>query len=176
MIAGESRRVVVEYWIADGLGSNPGIQLQWDQTTPTGIAAASAAASEADATVVVVGDSQSSSAEGIDRADLSLPGTHQLALVKAIHAVTQTHPNKRMVVVFNSGRPVAEPWIKDNVAAVVHAWQAGQAQGTAVAVILSSALLFCPTTSAPLHLCNQTECPRCICAIKPIAPLLITLD
>lgn len=173
MIAGESRRVVVEYWIADGLGSQPGIQLQWDQTTPTGIAAASAAASEADATVVVVGDSQSSSAEGIDRADLSLPGTHQLALVKAIHAVTQTHPNKRMVVVFVSGRPVAEPWIKDNVAAVVHAWQAGQAQGTAVAVILSSAL---KTTSAPLHLCHQTECPRCISAIKPIAAGLITLD
>eukprot|EP01047_Picozoa_sp_COSAG01_P028185 COSAG01_NODE_1885_length_8988_cov_2.861514_12_plen_119_part_00 len=99
-----------------------------------GIAAASAAAAAADATVVVVGDSQRSSAEGIDRAELSLPGTHQLALVQAIHAVTQAHAGKQMVVVFVSGRPVAEPWIKDNVAAVVHAWQAGQAQGTAVAV------------------------------------------
>jgi hypothetical protein len=43
--------------------------------------------------VVVVGDSQRSSAEGIDRAELSLPGTHQLALVQAIHKVTQVSQN-----------------------------------------------------------------------------------
>eukprot|EP01047_Picozoa_sp_COSAG01_P113405 COSAG01_NODE_42112_length_443_cov_1.651163_1_plen_136_part_10 len=36
MVAGEPRRVVVEYWIADGLGSQPAVQLQWDQTSATG--------------------------------------------------------------------------------------------------------------------------------------------
>jgi hypothetical protein len=75
---------------------------------------------------------------------LTPTATQSLAVLTcAIHAVTQAHAGKRMVVVFVSGRPVAEPWIKDNVAAVVHAWQAGQAQGTAVAVTRDHAWRHC---------------------------------
>ena len=138
LLAGMPRRVVVEYWIKDGLGSQPDVSLQWDQAPPgsVGIALATAAAAEADATVVVVGGSQRSSAEGLDRAELSLPGTQQLELIKAVHAVVSANLTKKMVVIFVSGKPVAEPWIKANVPGVVHAWQAGQAQGTAMARVL----------------------------------------
>jgi beta-glucosidase len=141
LLPGVPRRVVVEYWIKDALGSQPDFRLQWDQAPPSlggraGIDQATAAAAEADATVVVVGGSQRSSTEGLDRAELSLPGTQQLELVKAVHAVVSANVSKKMIVIFVSGKPVAEPWIKDNVPAVVHSWQAGQAQGTAMARIL----------------------------------------
>lgn len=94
-----------------------------------------AAATAADATIVVLGGYQKSSGEGTDRAELSLPGTQQIELVRAVHAATQ-QAGKKMIVVFVSGKPIAEPWIHDNVDTIVHSWQAGQAQGTALARIL----------------------------------------
>ena len=90
------------------------------------------AAAASDVTIAVVGGYQRTSGEGTDRAELSLPGTEQLQLVKAVHAAA-TAAGKKLVVVFVSGKPVAEPWIAQNVDAVLHAWQAGQAQGSAVA-------------------------------------------
>lgn len=50
--------------------------------------------------------------EHVDLSDLALVGA-QLDLVMAVQAVA-----KKTVVVFISGKPVAEPWIQDNVDAV----------------------------------------------------------
>jgi hypothetical protein len=133
--AGEPHTVKVEYWIADGLGSHPGFLVGWDQAGYVGNKVAVAAATVADATVLVVGGYQKSSGEGTDRAELSLPGTQQLDLVKAVHAATES-AGKKLIVVFVSGKPIAEPWIQNNVDTIIHSWQAGQAQGTALARIL----------------------------------------
>ena len=134
LTAGEAHAMRVEVWIRDGVGTHPEFSLQWDQTDRAlaGIDAAARAAAAADATVAVVGGYQQSSGEGTDRAELSLPGTEQLRLVKAAHAAAMA-AGKVFVVVFVSGKPVAEPWIATHVSAILHAWQAGQAQGSAVA-------------------------------------------
>ena len=132
--AGEAHAVKVESWIRDGTGTQPEFSLRWDQTdrARAGVAAAARAAAASDVTIAVVGGYQRTSGEGVDRAELSLPGTEQLQLVKAVHAAA-TAAGKKLVVVFVAGKPVAEPWIAQNVDAVLHAWQAGQAQGSAVA-------------------------------------------
>ncbi|KAI9290252.1 glycoside hydrolase superfamily [Umbelopsis sp. AD052] len=68
--------------------------------------------------------------EHVDVNDLALVGA-QLKLVKAIQATgTPT------VVVYISGKPIAEPWIKDNVNAVVQAFYPGEQGGNALANIL----------------------------------------
>ncbi len=69
--------------------------------------------------------------ENIDRPSINLPG-RQLDLVKALH---QT--GKPVIVVFITGRPTAEPWISDNIPAIVYAWEPGQEGGAAIANILS---------------------------------------
>ncbi|KAI9249415.1 putative beta-glucosidase [Phascolomyces articulosus] len=68
--------------------------------------------------------------EHIDQNDLGLVGA-QLDLVKAIQAT-----GKPTVVVYITGKPTAEPWIKDNVNAIVNAFYPGETSGTAIANIL----------------------------------------
>ena len=161
--AGEPHTVKVEYWIADGIGSHPGVFVAWDQAGYVGNKVAVAAASAADATVLVVGGYQLSSGEGTDRTELSLPGTQQLDLVKAVHAATES-AGKKLIVVFVSGKPIAEPWIHNNVDTIIHSWQAGQAQGTALARILfglvnpsGRAAVSTPVSSATLPAYYSTQ-------------------
>ncbi len=45
--------------------------------------------------------------------------------------------NKNVVVVFVNGRPLAEPWIKENIPAVIEAWEPGAMGGTALAEIIA---------------------------------------
>ncbi len=68
--------------------------------------------------------------EGFDCADLSLPWG-QDALIAAVSAV-----NPNIVVVLETGNPVAMPW-QDSVNAIVQAWYPGQAGGQAIAEILA---------------------------------------
>ena len=84
----------------------------------SGIPAAVAAASEADVAIVLVGTwsldqtrlwtpgTNATTGEHVDVHDLGLVGA-QLELVKKV-----TEAAKKTVVVFISGKPVAEPWIK----------------------------------------------------------------
>ncbi len=88
--------------------------------------AAIRAAGEADVAVVVVRDWRS---EGLDRADLRLPG-QQDELVSMI-----ADANDRTVVVLQTGGPVETPW-RDEVAAILQAWYPGQADGAALARVL----------------------------------------
>ena len=100
-----------------------------DRPVSDAIAAAAASAGAAEVAVVVVGTTPKLESEGFDRAGLSLPGA-QDDLVRAVAAA-----NPRTVVVVNSGGPVLLPW-RDEVAAVLVSWFAGQEFGHALADVL----------------------------------------
>jgi beta-glucosidase len=98
---------------------------------------AARAARRAEVAVVVLGenewqaeDGKGTTGEGYDVATLELTGL-QLELVKAV-AATGTPT----IVVLIAGRPLAIPWIAENVPAVVHAWLPGERGGAAVAEVL----------------------------------------
>ncbi len=91
-----------------------------------------------DAVVIVVGsnslryeNSEKTCGENIDRANINLLGT-QLKLVQKVY---QANPNT--VVVLVNGRPLSEPWIKENIPAVLEAWEPGAMGGIALAEILA---------------------------------------
>lgn len=98
---------------------------------------AASLASEADYAVVVVGENslrykwkQKTAGENMARADLKLAG-RQLDLVKAIH---QTGTPILLVLV--NGRPIAEPWLEENIPAIIETWEPGSFGGQALAEIL----------------------------------------
>ncbi|WP_377272736.1 beta-glucosidase [Peterkaempfera sp. SMS 1(5)a] len=95
----------------------------------TALEEAVAAAAAADVAVVVVATTSKVESEGIDRADLRLPG-RQDELVRRVAAA-----NPRTVVVVNSGSPVEMEW-RDEVAAVLLSWFPGQECGDALADVL----------------------------------------
>jgi len=68
--------------------------------------------------------------EGFDAATLELTG-HQQELIEKVYATgTPT------VVVLINGRPLAIPWIREHIPAIIEAWTPGERGGTAVADIL----------------------------------------
>ncbi|UBM63388.1 glycoside hydrolase family 3 C-terminal domain-containing protein [Candidatus Sulfidibacterium hydrothermale] len=90
-----------------------------------------------DAVIVVVGsnslrydDKEKNCGENVDRGTLNLMG-NQLKLIKEIYA-----KNKNVVVVFVNGRPLAEPWIKKNIPAIIEAWEPGAFGGQAIAEVV----------------------------------------
>ncbi|MBM7652393.1 glycoside hydrolase family 3 N-terminal domain-containing protein [Neobacillus cucumis] len=87
-------------------------------------------ASDSDVIIAVVGENADMSGEASSRMDLNLPG-RQEELLKALH---QT--GKPVIVVLINGRPLAIPWVADNVSAIVEAWQLGIQTGIAVADVL----------------------------------------
>ena len=108
-------------------------------TDPISAVAADVAAGNYDAVVVAVGGanndgSATTEGEGQDRAELSLPG-RQLELLQAVFNATRNTDTK-MVTVLVDGKPTAEPFLL-SLPAVLAAFQGGQAQGTAVASIIT---------------------------------------
>ncbi|KAF2451144.1 glycoside hydrolase family 3 protein [Karstenula rhodostoma CBS 690.94] len=107
----------------------------------SGFADAVSAAEAADVAVVVVGTwsrdqgelwtgLNATTGEHIDVNDLKLVGA-QAKLVKAI-----IDTGKPVVVVFQSGKPVTEPWISDEAAALVQQFYPGEQGGAALADVL----------------------------------------
>ncbi|KDQ52012.1 glycoside hydrolase family 3 protein [Jaapia argillacea MUCL 33604] len=100
------------------------------------------AAQSSDVAVVMVGTwsldqtllwtpgTNATTGEHVDLSDLGLVGA-QLELVQAVKAT-----GKPTVVVFVSGKPVAEPWIQANADAVVQQFYPGELGGLALAEIL----------------------------------------
>lgn len=74
---------------------------------------------------------EKTSGENVDRANINLLGK-QLELIQKIY-----HVNKNVVVVFINSRPLAEPWIKENIPAIIEAWEPGALGGQAIAEILA---------------------------------------
>ena len=95
-----------------------------------GLEEAIEAAAKADVAVVVVGDEQTLRGEVKSTATLELMGGQQ-TLLESI-AATGTP----LVVVLINSKPLAVPWIAENAAAVIEAWNPGMEGGTALAEIL----------------------------------------
>jgi beta-glucosidase len=89
-----------------------------------------AAAKRADVAVLFVGTSSAVEAEGLDRTYLGLPPAQQ-ELVKRVFAA-----NPRTVMVLLNGGPVAVPWEKENLPAILDMFIAGEESGNAIADVL----------------------------------------
>jgi len=107
------------------------------QWTDADLNAAVEKAKAADLTVLVLGENSfrhdwknKTTGENIDRATLALSGK-QLKLAKKIKAI-----GKPVIVVYVNGSLIAEPWIQNNVSAVLETWEAGSFAGTAAAEVL----------------------------------------
>ncbi len=95
------------------------------------------AAKKSEIALVVLGENewqkpkkQGTDGEGYDVATLELTG-RQLELVQKVQATgTPT------IVILINGRPLANPWISDNIPAILEAWIPGEMGGTAIADIL----------------------------------------
>lgn len=105
--------------------------------TDNQITEAAKRAKTADVSIVVVGENPlrfdnqgKTSGENVARAELDLYGK-QLELIQAIHSA-----GKPVIVVLVNGRPISEPWLVENVDAIVEAWEPGSFGGQAVAEIL----------------------------------------
>ena len=90
-----------------------------------------------DIIIVVVGDnsmrykwSQKTAGENTARSELNLAG-NQLDLVMKLKET-----GKNVVVVYVNGRPISEPWISENINAIIEAWEPGSFGGLAVAEII----------------------------------------
>lgn len=93
------------------------------------IADAAKAAKQADLAVVYVGLPAIYESEGFDRTHMNLPQQHN-DLVEAI-----CDANENTVVILSNGAPVSMPWV-NRPKAIVEAYLAGQAGGSALADIL----------------------------------------
>ena len=94
-------------------------------------------ANEYDLVVLVVGDNsmrykwnQKTAGENTARAELNLAGK-QLEL-----AMRLKQSGKNIIVVYVNGRPISEPWISENINAIIEAWEPGSYGGLAVAEIM----------------------------------------
>jgi beta-glucosidase len=87
------------------------------------------AAREADVVVIHVGLPDSFEVEGVDRAHMKLPESHN----RLVEAVAAIHDN--VVVVLSNGAPVEMPWV-DDVQAILEGYLGGQAGAGALADIL----------------------------------------
>jgi len=137
LTAGQSYALKLEY-IANVDGQccaatnrlGPAVRLGWippsAKASPQ-IQEAVAAAKSADIAIVIAADYLG---ESIDRGSLDLP-QNQNALIEAVAAA-----NPNTIVVLTTGAAVSMPWL-DDVAAVVEAWYPGQAQGRAIAALLT---------------------------------------
>ncbi len=107
------------------------------------LAEAQAAAGKADIVILAVGERETMSGEAHSRAFLGLPGRQQ-ELVEAVYAA-----GKPTVLVLVTGRPLAIPWIAEQIPAILLAWQGGTRTGQA----LSNLLLGRASPSGRLPIC-----------------------
>ena len=94
-------------------------------------------AKDYDYVFVVVGDNslrhlnkKKTAGENMARSKINLAG-NQLKLVKSLEKLTN-----KLVVVYVNGKPIAEPWIEDNIDAIIEAWEPGSFGGQAVGEII----------------------------------------
>lgn len=90
-----------------------------------------------DLIVVVVGDNsmrdlhgQKTAGENMARADINLAG-NQLKLIKSLYKT-----NIPIITILVNGKPIGEPWLEDNIPAIVESWEPGSFGGQAIAEII----------------------------------------
>ncbi len=101
-----------------------------DALTERGIDFALNDAERADVLIAVIGENKDQSGEASSRADISLP-EEQIAMLKELIAT-----GKPVVAVLFNGRPLAIPFVKENVPAILEAWHPGVEAGSALCDIL----------------------------------------
>ncbi len=109
-----------------------------------GFAAAVRAARNADVAIVIVGEREFETGEAASRATIDLPGVQQ-ELIEAVHGA-----GTPVVAVIMSGRPLALPWLAENVPAILQAWHPGIQGGNALADVLFGD--FNPSAKLPVSL------------------------
>ena len=94
-------------------------------------------AQDYDYVFVVVGDNslrhlkkKKTAGENMARANINLAG-NQLNLVKSLNKL-----NNELIVIYVNGKPIAEPWIAENVNSIIEAWEPGSLGGQAVGEIV----------------------------------------
>jgi beta-glucosidase len=134
----------------------------------TKINAVAALAHEVDYVIVVVGDNSmryrwknKTAGENMARSALDLPGK-QLELVKAIE-----NTGTPVIIVLVNGRPISEPWLQNNVPAIIESWEPGLFGGEAVADILFGDVN--PSGKLPLTVARSVGQLRMIYNHKPSA-------
>ena len=85
---------------------------------------------DADLVVALMGISDQYESEGRDRNSLNLP-VAQAAFINTVAGV-----NPHLVLVLESGSPIAAPWAYDHLPAILQAWYPGEEGGHALADIL----------------------------------------
>jgi beta-glucosidase len=96
----------------------------------SGFEEATKLARRSDLVVLVIGETREMSGEAHSRSSIALPGV-QRELAKALVAT-----GKPVAVVLMNGRPMALPWLAENVPAILVTWHAGIECGNAVADVL----------------------------------------
>lgn len=97
----------------------------------SGFKEADSVAAEADVVVLVLGESADMSGEARSRSEIGLPGV-QSELAENIVDNTEA----KVVVVLMNGRPLAIPFLSDNVPAILETWFLGIQSGNAIADVL----------------------------------------
>ena len=106
-------------------------ELKFDQIEDTSLFyEAIQLAANSDKVVVAVGEECFQSGEGRSQTDIRLKGK-QIKLLKELKKV-----NKDIVVVLMNGRPIPEPWLYENMPAVLECWFLGTESGNAIADVL----------------------------------------
>ncbi|MDC1259339.1 glycoside hydrolase family 3 C-terminal domain-containing protein [Flavobacteriaceae bacterium] len=125
-------------------------------------------AKDADYAIVVVGDNSmryrwkdKTAGENMGRAALDLPGK-QLKLIMAIEAT-----GTPVIIILVNGRPISEPWLQDNIPAILEAWEPGSLGGQAVAEIMFGDIN--PSGKLPLTVARNVGQLRMIYNHKPSA-------
>jgi beta-glucosidase len=115
--------------LLDGLRQEmPAAEIEFDEGKD--IDAAVHKVKDADVVILGLGERQGISGEGFDRSKLDLP-ENQEQLLEAIVAT-----GKPVVLVLENGRPIAIPWAKEHVRAILEAWYPGEFGGQAIAETL----------------------------------------
>lgn len=106
------------------------MKLGGEAPNPDKFREATEAARHADVAIVVVGTDETIEKEGIDRADLNLPGDQE----ELIKAVFQANP--KTIVVMQNGGAMSVNWSNQHVPAILEAWYGGEETGNAIADVL----------------------------------------
>ncbi|MDA0176329.1 MULTISPECIES: beta-glucosidase BglX [Mesoflavibacter] len=106
------------------------MEVKINTSDTSGFAQAINVAKSADVVILALGEHGMQSGEGRSRANLDLPGVQQ-QLLEAVYKV-----NKNIVLVLQTGRPLAIEWADNHIPAIINAWHLGTQSGNAIAQVL----------------------------------------
>jgi beta-glucosidase len=125
LMAGERYTFRLEYQAK----RNDLINLAWEIPATGGEHSIESVASEADVALVFIRDD--GGAEGKDRQSLDLQ-PEQLELLKQVHSL-----NPNTIAIISASTPLIINWPKQNLPGIIYCWIPGQAEGSALANILT---------------------------------------